>query len=300
MESIFLNAKDGYKLDVHIFEIENPRAVVQVIHGMEEHQGRYGEFARFLNKNGFTVITSDMRGHGSNAVDLGFFKEKDGYKELIEDQNTITGYIKKRYANVPIYIFAHSMGTIITRVLLQENSQNYEKVVLSGYPNYQIGARLGIPVANSIRLFRGPKYKSPLLAKLTIGEFNRTLKNPKTDLDWISYEEANIDAYDRDPLCGIGFTCTAYRDLFRLNIMMHDKKRYKNVNTDLELLLLRGIDDPCTGGEKGASDSRQVLKDAGFSKIEYIDYPHMRHEILNEKESDLVYRDILNFLSRSE
>ncbi|HBA37261.1 MAG TPA: hypothetical protein DCY94_00930 [Firmicutes bacterium] len=295
MESIFIDAEDGYKLDVHIFEIENPRAVVQVIHGMEEHQGRYEKFAHFLNENGFTVVTSDMRGHGSNAKDLGFFKDKDGYKELIEDQKIITKYIKTRYQNISTYIFAHSMGAIITRVLLQDSSQNYDKVILSGYPNYQAGAYAGILVANAIKLIKGPKYKSSLLTKLSIGQFNRTLKSPETDLDWISYSKENIESYSKDPICGKGFTCEAYADLFRLNILMHSKRRYKNVNSKLKLLLICGQDDPCTGGAKGQSDSKSILKCVGFDKIATVTYPNMRHEILNEDDKKEVYRDILNF-----
>lgn len=137
MEKIFLNSKDGYKLDVHIFKVENPKAVIQIIHGMEEHQERYENFIEELNKNGFAVVSSDMRGHGSSAEDLGYFKEKGGYKELIEDQKVITNFIKEEFKGLTIYIFAHSMGTIITRVLLQDNSKEYKKIVLSGYPNYQ-------------------------------------------------------------------------------------------------------------------------------------------------------------------
>lgn len=295
MEKEFVKARDGYSLEVHIFEVKKATAVVQVIHGMEEHQERYEPFIGFLNQHGFSVVSSDMRGHGSSAKDLGYFKEKKGYLELIEDQKAVTLLIKKRFKNLPIYLFAHSMGTIITRVLLQENSKDYEKVVLSGYPNYQIGARFGIITANVIQLFRGPKYKSKLLSSLSIGSFNKKIKNPKTDCDWISVSEENIKSYLEDPYCGIGFTCSAFNDLFHLVVLMHQVKKYQNVNQKMKLLLLRGIDDPCTGGEKGSHDSYQVLVNAGFKSIKQIDYPNMRHEILNEKENQKVYQDILHF-----
>ena len=86
MEKIILNSIDGYKLDIHVFDTNTPKAVIQIIHGMEEHQERYEVLARFLNDNGFSVVSSNMRGHGQNAEILGYFKEKDGYKELIEDK----------------------------------------------------------------------------------------------------------------------------------------------------------------------------------------------------------------------
>lgn len=295
MEKVNLVSRDGYKLEVHVFKVENEKAVIQIIHGMEEHQERYENFIKFLNENGFSVVSSDMRGHGKSAKDLGFFKEKDGYKELVEDQKVITKYIKENFANLEIYIFAHSMGTIITRVLLQGNSNDYKKVVLSGYPNYQIGAYFGIIIANIVKVFRGPKYKSKFISSLSVGAFNKSIKNAKTKCDWICHNEENVKAYIEDPYCGFGFTCSAFCDLFHLVTMMHKSKLYRNINKEMSLLLLRGLDDVCTGGTKGAEDSYNVLVNAGFNKIERIDYPNMRHEILAEKDNKKVYNDVVKF-----
>lgn len=298
MKKVILKARDGYTLEVHIFEVKNAKAVIQLVHGMEEHQERYEKFIGILNKEGFSVVSSDLRGHGSSAENLGFFKEKNGYLELIEDEKTITSYIKKQYPNLPIYLFAHSFGTIITRVLLKENSSEYEKIVLSGYPNFQKEAYLGIVVAKVIEIFRGSKYKSKLLANLSIGRFNKSISNPSSACDWISYNEENVKSYLNDPYCGIGFTCSAYKDLFHLNILMHQSKNYQNVNQNLQILLVRGEDDASTGFEKGARDSYQVLEQAGFKKIESIVYPHMRHEILLELNNQIVYNDIIKFYKR--
>ena len=81
--------------------------------------------------------------------------------------------------------------------------------------------------------------------------------------------------------------------------MMHKTELYNNVNKDIELLLLRGLDDPCVGGDRGANDSYKVLSDAGFSKIEKINYPNMRHEILAEKDNKKVYNDLIKFYSKN-
>lgn len=273
---------------------------MQIIHGMEEHQERYEKFIKVLNENGFSVVSSDMRGHGISAEFLGYFKDKKGYIELIEDQKSITKFIKERFKGRDIYIFAHSMGTIITRVLLQKNSKDYRKIILSGYPYYQSGAHFGIIIANIIKAFKGPKYKSKLLSKLSVGAFNKFIKSPKTKCDWISHNEENIKEYINDPYCGIGFTCSAYNDLFHLVILMHKCKLYSNVNKNLEILLLRGLDDPCVGGDKGANDSYEILKKAGFNIIKTIDYPNMRHEILAEKDNKTVYNDSINFLQNKK
>ncbi len=295
MEKVVVMAEDGYELDVHIFKAKKPKAVVQIIHGMEEHQERYETFANFLVKNNYTVVSSDMRGHGSSAKLLGHFKDKNGYIDLIQDEHQITKYIKNNFANIPIYIFAHSMGTIKTRVLLQKYSSDYSKVVLSGYPNYQSGAKFGIFVANILKCFHKPTYKSKILENLGVNSFNKKIKNAKTPIDWLSANEDNLKSYSADPLCGFGFTISAFSDLFHLVIKMHRSEDYLKPNTKLKLLMVRGTEDPCTGGEKGAKDSRDVLLRAGFTDLNYIDYVGMRHEILNEKENQKVYNDVLNF-----
>lgn len=297
MEQSYITAKDGYLLEAHIFEARNPKAAVQIIHGMEEHQGRYEAFAAFLNENGFSVVSSDMRGHGKSAKDPGYFKDKGGYLELIEDQRAVTRLVKERFPDLPVYIFAHSMGTIITRVLLQQHSNDYEKVVLSGYPNYRKGARFGIFLANTLKAVMGAKYKSRLISSLSVGAFNKDVKNAKTSCDWISHNKKNVRSYIEDPYCGIGFTCSAFSDLFHLVVKMHNPGLYQNVNKEMPLLLLRGLDDPCTGGDKGSADSCRILSKAGFLNIRRIDYPNMRHEILQEKDCQKVYNDVENFFS---
>ena len=235
-----------------------------------------------------------MRGHGRGAEYLGYFKDTKGYLELIEDQKTVTDFIKKRFHQLPIFILAHSMGTITTRVLLQQDSSKYEKVVLSGYPNYQKGTRCGILLADILKTLRGTKYKSKLIHSLSVGAFDKQIDH-QAGGSWICYNDETVRAFAEDPYCGFGFTCSAFSDLFHLVAMMHKPERYQNVNRDLPLLLLRGQDDPCTGGEKGAKDSYRVLAKAGFRNIQSIAYPHMRHEILNETDHQKVYGDILTF-----
>lgn len=295
MEQKFLKAVDGYQLDLHIFEIENPKAVVQIAHGMEEHQERYEDFVKFLNQNGFAVVSADMRGHGQNAENLGYFSGKGGDKLLISDHKQIRDFIGERFKGLPVYLFAHSMGTIISRVVLQTYSKHYDKVVLSGYPAYQSGASFGVFLTDIIQTFRGAKYKSKIIEKLGVEMFNNDIKNPRTKVDWVCANEETVDKYLNDPLCGVGFTVSAFNDLFELVVKMNKTELYKDVNKALPLLLLAGKDDPCTKGDKGRADSRKTLEKAGFENIKQTTYSGMRHEILNEKENQKVYNDILFF-----
>ena len=110
MEKINVNSRD-----VRVYKHDSPKAIVQIAHGMEEHQGRYKTFAEFLNLHGFTVVTADMRGHGANTPtdELGWFADRDGWKLLVDDQVKVTEFIKKQYPELPVYLIAHSMGSII-------------------------------------------------------------------------------------------------------------------------------------------------------------------------------------------
>lgn len=297
MEEIVISARDGYGLLLNVYDVESPKAVVQIAHGMEEHQGRYKEFAKMLNENGFAVVSADMRGHGKMAKTLGFFKRKEGYKALVDDHLKVTNFIKSRYQGLPTYLFAHSMGSIIARVVLQTHSKKYDKVILSGYPNYRAAAKLGVKFADSLTAKHGAKYKSKLMTTLEFKFFNFFVWNSKTNVDWICYDKQVVDEYLKDPLCGFGFTSSAFSDLFNLVVMMHDQKRFVRVKDSLPILFIRGADDPSTGGKQGAKYSVQTLEKAGFKNITKIDYEKMRHEVINETHKEIVYADILNFLN---
>ncbi|MCM1284355.1 MAG: alpha/beta hydrolase [Muribaculaceae bacterium] len=298
MEEVTLKAEDGYELSLHVFAADGARGCVQIIHGMEEHKERYDGFAEKLVEAGFSVVSSDMRGHGKNAPVLGFFKEKDGYRYLLSDQKRITAYAKERFGVKKVYIFAHSMGTIIARNLLQTESGDYKKVVLSGFPCSPGRPAIDVAVGLSrlITALRGPAYDSKLVAYLGTGSFNKAIKHPKTKLDWLSYNEDNIRAYQADKYCGHGFKVSAYLDLFTLVRRMSCPKCYRRVNERLPIFLIRGDGDPCTGFAKGASASVRTLKKAGFHSIRTKTYRHMRHELLNEAGAELVTADIIRFL----
>ena len=210
MENIKIKANDDYELSLNIYHVENPKGYVQVIHGMQEHQMRYMPLALELNKVGYTVITSDIRGHGQNAKVLGFFSDNEGYKLVLDDQKLITNYIQTHFETEKVIILGHSMGTIITRNLLQTESKNYEKVILSGYPNYQSASNLGVLIGKIIKLFKGSKYNSKLLADLSVGSFNKQIKNTRTkqedkiSIEYIMYylDEQLVDEDDEHCDCG--------------------------------------------------------------------------------------------------
>ena len=293
-----LKSVDGYELSLAVFEAKEPKAVIQFIHGMEEYKERYDAFAEYLSKEGFTCVTSDLRGHGKNAPILSHISNKRGDELIIQDQKEIRKYIARTYKDLPVYLFGHSMGTIISRVLLQTYGKKYDKVALSGYVNPNPVASIGCVLTKCISAFKGPKGHSKLLTTMTIGPFNKMIENPRTDLDWLSYNEENVDKYIADPLCGVEFTIGSYYTLMKLLSRMGKVKAYKKVEEKLPILLISGKDDPCTGLDKGREASKALFEKAGYQNIEVITLENMRHEILNEKENKKVYKAILDFYSK--
>ena len=298
LQELKLSAKDGYELALRIYEADEPKAVVKFIHGMEEYQDRYQPFAEYLQAAGYTVVTADLRGHGKNAPMLSHIADRDGHLKLLEDEETILEMIHERWAGVPVILFAHSMGTIIARVLLQKLSREFHKAVLSGYPNPNPAAGAGLVLTGLLSSFKGTKGYSRMVDGMVLGPFAKAVPDAKTPSDWLSYNPENVEKYREDPLCGARFTLGSYATLFNLIKLMGEAGKYEEVWKELPILMISGKDDPCTGGEKGRAASETVLRKAGFRELEIVTLDGMRHEILNETGREEVYRRILEFMDK--
>ncbi len=142
-------------------------------------------------------------------------------------------------------------------------------------------------------------YHSKLVQQLSVGNFNKQIKHAKTEVDWICSDEQVVQAYLKDPYCGHGFSVSAFHDLYMLTTAMHQVSNYRDVNEALPILMIRGSEDPCTGYEKGAKDSVDTLKQAGFPIFPQLPIRICAYEILNEKEKEKVYADVIAFYEKT-
>ena len=129
---------DGLMLSCAIYEAEEVKGVIQFSHGMVEHKERYYPFMEFLAKKGYSCVIHDHRGHGGsidNEKDLGYFYT-DNEQVIVEDLVQVNKWISQKYKGMPIYLFAHSMGTLVARVFLQNYDKNVDKVVFV-WPSYR-------------------------------------------------------------------------------------------------------------------------------------------------------------------
>lgn len=289
MENITIKAEDGLMLHCLYQKAENPRAICQIMHGMCEHKERYVELIEALAKAGITTIISDMRGHGESINEeypLGQVGEID---LLVSDQYQVTTYLKKHNPNLPMYVFSHSMGTLISRAYIEKHDDEIERLILSGTVCYNPGVWLGVALAKLKSMGKGRTKYSKLLWMMS----NNASSDPS--LDWLSYNKKNIEQYEADPLCGFKFTNSSNKVLFELNNNLHKYKRYQCKNPTLRIYSISGVDDRTTGGEKGLKDTMKSLLLAGYIDMKYKTYPNMKHEILMEENHQEVIDDVLKF-----
>lgn len=288
MQELKLFAKDGLQLDCFYSKALKPRALVQIVHGMSEHKERYLDFIKFLNDYGFTVIISDLRGHGKSVNEQYPLGHIESIDELIDDQMVVTNYIKKDNPGLDLYMFSHSFGTCISRNYIMKHDDEIKKLVLSGTVGYNSGAKLGVKIGKK-RMKKDKYQKSKLLFAFTN---NLSFKDK---FDWLSYNKENIKNYEADPLCGFHFDVSGYYTLFQSVLNLAKIEMYECKNKDLNILSVSGIDDRTTLHTKGIKKVLGFLNEAGYKNTNFIEYPNMKHEILMEEDKDKVLKDILQF-----
>ena len=288
MKAIELTAPDGLKLSVALFEAEHPNGIVQIIHGSVEHKERYFDFCEFLVANGYTAIVSDNRGHGASVnadYPLGYM---DSWQKIVADQYQITQYIRSIHPLLPFYMLGHSLGSVFARCYLEKHDNELKKLILSGTVYYNFFTPVGILFAKLVIWFSGDKSYNMILRKLAMNGDN---------IDWVSSSRTNLAIYKQDPLCGYAYPNRSILTVFEATRELRLTKHYLCQNPNLPIMSVSGEEDPVTGGTAGLHKTFRLLKKIGYHNFTDKVYPGMRHEVLNEDNHQIVYNDILQFLS---
>ncbi|MFV0346765.1 MAG: alpha/beta fold hydrolase [Bacteroidales bacterium] len=287
-----------------LYEAENEeiRATILILHGMQEHSGRYEEIAESFADKGFAVLTYDHLGHGKTAKnegELGFFGDKEPARQVVYDAKTMAEYLESLYPNVPHFIFGHSMGSFISRCLLQEISNRFDGAVIVGTGGKIVGAKLGkvyLSVLNAISPRKRSRFVNNAFSKMNNKCF--TKDEGATSTSWLSLSKSNQEAFSKDKLNGIPFTNNGFHTLLSLNISATKRHWAKNISKNLPFLFISGASDPIGDFGKGVSKTVELMRKDGFEEIQLKLYPNMRHEILNEDIKEQVYADIMQWMSK--
>lgn len=303
-DTFTFKSSDGVQIFTYRWIPDEPSAVkgaVQIAHGMAEHAARYERFAEALTKAGYAVYANDHRGHGKTAGTLenvGYFADDNGWEKVVDDMHTLTGIIKKENPGKPFFLFGHSMGSFLSRHYSMLYGNELSGLILSGTGG-DPGAlgKIGLFVAKMDARMHGKKAKSEIMNKLSFGAFNSAFKPNRTDYDWLSRDNAEVDKYINDPWCGAVFTAGFFCDMLGGLGFINKKENIAKIQKNLPVYLFSGAKDPVGANTKGVTQAYTALKDAGISDLTLKFYENGRHESLNEINRDEVFQNVIDWLN---
>ena len=226
MEEFYLDSCGAGRLHCALWKPEGePKAVVQLIHGIAEHIGRYDEFANFLTQHGYVVAADDHMGHGGSVENglKGYFS--GGWLSAVEDEKRLHDEISAQYPDLPYYILGHSMRSFLLRTYLYTYPDAVDKAVISGTGwEDPMKVRMGKFVCKLEQARIGEKNTSALVTKLMFGSYNKAFGPVTSPNAWICSDDAVVAAYDADPLCGFDATVGLARDLLT-GVGMNDSRK---------------------------------------------------------------------------
>lgn len=278
------DGRDGGSVAGYRWEPDGaPRGVVQLTHGVGEHLRRYDHLAQTLNAAGFLVLGHDSRGHGATiaaGAEPGVIGA-DGWRRTVEDIGVLGERARAEFPGLPLVLLGHSMGSFATQQFLVDGSDRVDAVVLSG-----TGALDLLEPALDLD------------AGLDLSGFNTPFEPGRTGFEWLSRDEAQVDRYVADPLCGFGYDVEALKAVFAGARTAADPDRVAGIRSDLPILVTVGDADPVNAGLALVHALVDRYRTAGVTDVELHAYPGARHEVFNETNRDEIVADLQTWLDR--
>jgi alpha-beta hydrolase superfamily lysophospholipase len=273
--------KDDFGVEIMFYEwpVAQPKAVIQIAHGLGEHARRYDTMAAMLNKAGFSVYADDHRGHGQTGLkqlenkqikrlgNLGPGGMKATYKQVAD----FSKLIKEENPNRPLVLLGHSWGSFIAQKVINKNSDMYDAVILSG-------SALTMP------------------GYLATGDFNKVWKKlpGSTGYEWLSRDVEVQNKFVEDPLT---FLALAMQVFGIKNSLQLFGTPSKEIRRDLPILVQVGEADPIGGEYSNKALVEAYRKNAGIDDIELFVYHECRHEIYNELNKKAIIEDLISWIN---
>ena len=277
------------------------KAVVQIVHGIAEYLERYDDFANYLNGLGYLVVAEDHMGHGQSVGEKGTQGYFDGgWFTAVSDSYSLLRKTKEEYPGIPYILFGHSMGSFMTRTILQVYPDSgITAAVICGtgwQPLAMLPAAIGICAMACKKV--GEKNPSETLQNMVFGGYNKRVEHPRTEYDWLTRDAKEVDAYIAHPSCGFMATTGLLRDLLTGIQFIERKENLAKMKKDLPVLFIAGGDDPVGAYCKGVLRAVEEFRKAGMKDVEKRIFPLGRHEILNEINRQEIYEFTSNWMDR--
>lgn len=258
---------------------EPVRAIMVLSHGMGEHAGRYLAPLEPILRSGVDIVAIDHRGHGADALAAGRLGDygEGGFAAVESDLLALIDWAKAAEPDVPLILFGHSMGSMIAQAVAIDHGDRLDGLVLSG----------------SVAVDHIPAGGDPagLIAAL-----NSPFEPARTPFDWLSRDDAEVDLYLADPLCGFGLTEASFGSLAAEGPRLADAEAIGAIPDRLPIYIFSGDMDPLHCVLGGVTPLIERYRAAG-KKVESRLYEGGRHEMLNETNRAEVVEDLWRWLA---
>lgn len=294
-----LSRYDGLGISVMaaLPDVGKPVMALQLTHGMCGCKERFLPFMEYMASNGVACIANDLRGHGDSVIssgDLGYMYD-GGSKALVSDMAQVTEWIHERFAGIPVFMLGHSMGSLAVRVYLRDHDRDIDGLVICGSPSWNPMARIGYALASLMESMGAGRKRPEFLSNAVSAIYNRRFSSEGRNA-WTCSDPDVRKAFRDNPLCNFTFTVNGTKTLLSLMMDAYLSDGWKMSHADMPVIFLSGEDDPCMTSEARFHDAVRNMYNRGYHNISSAIYGGMRHEILNEKEKELVWQDILDFM----
>lgn len=275
---------------------QEPKAIVQICHGMCEHKERYIPFMEYLSENGYICVIHDHRGHGQSVKspeDLGYMYE-GGWQALVADVKVVTDWIRSTYGSaLKLFLFGHSMGSMVVRSYAKRWDSLLDALYVCGCPSWNPASSVGRLLAKLLSI--GNAHRRPaILQALSFGSFNKPFESEGPNA-WVCSDKDALQAYNNDPLCQYQFTANGFDNLLGLcqDCYTSPRKEWALAKPQMPVRFISGAQDPCRINDKKLSEAVALMMAVGYENVNLTTYEGMRHEILNETDKAVVWEDIL-------
>ncbi|XP_062022298.1 uncharacterized protein LOC133738727 [Rosa rugosa] len=253
----------------------NPRAILVIIHGLNEHSGRYADFARQLTSCNFGVYAMDWIGHGGSDGLHGYVPSLD---HVVADTGDFLEKIRLENPGAPCFLFGHSTGgaVVLKAATYAKIEEKVEGIILTS-PALRV--KPAHPIVGAV---------APLVS-LVAPKFQFKGAN-KRGIP-VSRDPAALVAKYSDPLVYTGpiRVRTGYEIL---RISAHLTRNFKFVT--VPFFVLHGTADRVT--DPLASQDLYTEAASEFKDIKL--YDGFLHDLLFEPEREEIAQDIIDWMEK--
>lgn len=267
-EHFNLTAKDGTSLIGYEWLVDEPKAVICMVHGLGEHMGRYDHVAAHFNAQAISFFGFDLRGHGLSEGKRG---HTPSFDILLDDIEEMLMYARAEYNDAPIFLYGHSLGgNLVTNYILRKNINELQGAIIS---------------SPWLKLAEEPPKSKVKLARLMNGLWPSFSESNQLDINKLTNEDAINQAYKNDPLVHDKISARMFVECYQNGLWALDHVDRNKI----PVLMFHGTEDKITSAE-----GSQEFADKAGDQVTYKQWKVTKHEPHN----DISKKEVLENISK--